>query len=88
MASYEIRWKTSAAREIRKLSTDVVRRILAVVQRLADDPFSSGARKIVTTECTYRVRAGDYRIVYRVLDDVLVIEIIRVGHRRDVYHRR
>ena len=88
MASYKIRWKTSAARDIRKLSTDVVCRILAVVQRLADDPFYSGARKIVTSECTYRVRAGDYRVVYQVFDDVLVVEIIRVGHRRDVYHNR
>jgi mRNA interferase RelE/StbE len=83
-----MRWKTSAAREIRKLPKDAVQRILAVVQELSVDPFPPGTRKLLTTEHTYRVRSGDYRIVYRILNEVLVIEIVRVGHRRNVYRRR
>ena len=85
MASYKIRWKCSAARELRKLPKDVIKRIIQHVEALGSDPIPPGARKMATVQGAFRLRVGDYRIVYRVFANELVIEVIRVGHRRDVY---
>ena len=85
MASYRIEWKRSAVKELQSLPPEVVRRILSVVERLADSPAPHGAIKLTGFEQTYRVRVGDYRIVYSIYQVQLVIEIVRVAHRRDVY---
>ena len=87
MASYSIEWKRSAAQELKKLPREVVGRILTAVEQLATEPYPSGVRKLVGAEHTYRIRVGDYRIIYSVMASALIIEIIRVGHRRDVYNR-
>ena len=86
MAFYQIEWKRSAQKELRKLPATTIRKILDAVEHLAEQPFPPGVKKLVGTEQTYRVRVGDYRIVYDVLSSMLVIEIIRVGHRKDVYN--
>jgi mRNA interferase RelE/StbE len=65
----------------------MVGRILEAVEQLSTDPYPSGVRKLVGSEHTYRIRVGDYRIIYSILASALLIEIIRVGHRRDVYNR-
>ena len=85
MACYNIRWKSSAARELRKLPKDVIARLIADIELLASDPFPSGARKMITVQGAFRLRVGQYRIIYRVFDQELVVEIVRVGHRRDIY---
>lgn len=87
MASYKIVWKQSARKELRKLPKEVVARIVDLVETLAETPAPPGARKLAGTENTYRVRAGDYRVVYSVAQDVLVVEVIRVGHRKEIYRR-
>jgi len=51
------------------------------------NPFPIGVRKFVGSEHTYRIREGDYRVIYTITASTLVIEIIRVGHRKDVYDR-
>jgi mRNA interferase RelE/StbE len=88
MASYRIEWKESARKELRKLTRGTIARVLTAVDGLAEDPRSPGCRKLVGTERTYRVRIGDYRVVYSIEDDLLLVEIIRVGHRGGVYERR
>lgn len=85
MACYKIQWKSSAAREVRKLPKDVIQRVIQRIEALVQNPIPSGARKMATVPGAFRLRAGDYRIIYRVYDKELVIEIIRVGHRRDIY---
>lgn len=85
MASYEIRWKRSAIKELKRLPSHVVKRILVSVEALAQEPRPQGTRKLVGSENSYRIRVGEYRVVYTVLDNALVIEIVRVGHRSDVY---
>lgn len=60
-------------------------RILQAVEALADDPLPPGVKKLVGSKYTYRLREGDYRVVYNLLSKTLVIEVIRVGHRKDVY---
>jgi len=88
MASYQIRWNRAAAKEFRKLPPSVQLQILPLVEKLAEDPFPPGCRKLVGTTNAYRIRAGRYRVVYHVYASILVIEVVRVSHRKDVYRRR
>lgn len=85
--SFEIRWKHSAAKELKRLPQETVRKISRAVEALRQEPFPVGVRKILGAEHTYRLRIGDYRILYTVLSSTLIIEIVRVGHRKDVYDR-
>jgi mRNA interferase RelE/StbE len=84
---YNIEWKRSATRELRQLPREVVSRILRAVEGLRINPFPSGVRKLAGAEHTYRIRVGSYRIIYSIYTARLVVEVIRVGHRRDVYNR-
>ncbi len=72
---------------MRKLPQETISSVVEHVESLADNPFPFGVRKLSGTEHTYRIRSGDYRIVYNVEKNLLVVEIIRVGHRRDVYRQ-
>jgi len=85
MASYEVVWKSSARKEARKLPADVLRRILGAVAELRSEPRPRGVRKLKGAERTYRLRVGDYRVIYSILRRRLVIEVVRVAHRREVY---
>ncbi len=82
---YRIEIKRSAAKEIEAIGRLRDRqRVVARIMRLAEDPRPPGATKLTGKEA-YRIRQGDYRMVYTIADDVLVVEVIRVGHRREVY---
>lgn len=85
MAFYKIEWKQSARRELKKLPKKVITKIVESVEKLATEPLPVDSRKLSGSNFTYRIRVGDYRIVYSVYSSALVIEIIRVGHRKDVY---
>jgi len=85
MATYLIEWKSSALRELKRLDRQVIPRIVAAVTALASNPFPSGARKLHGGEVTYRIRVGDYRVIYEVVSDRLLIEVVRVRHRKDAY---
>ena len=87
MASYKIEWKHSAVKELKKLPKDAVVRILKAVEQLPANPYPQGVRKLIGSEHSYRLREGSYRIIYTVSSAALIIEIIRVGHRKDVYNR-
>jgi mRNA interferase RelE/StbE len=75
MDSYRIEWKRSATQELRRLPREIVGRILKAVEQLSTDPYPSGVRKLVGSEHTYRIRVGDYRIIYSILASALLIEI-------------
>ena len=82
---YRIEIKRSAAKEIEAIGRLRDRqRVVARIMRLAEDPRPPGCTKL-TGEEAYRIRQGDYRMVYTIADDVLVVEVIRVGHQREVY---
>ena len=87
MESYRIEWRRSATKELRKLPKDAVLRILHTVEQLSSNPHPPGARKLIGSRHTHRIRVGAYRIVYNLLAAVFVIEVVRVGHRKDVYDR-
>ncbi|MGH8551233.1 MAG: type II toxin-antitoxin system RelE family toxin [Methylococcales bacterium] len=85
MAFYRIEWKQSAEKELRQLPKDITARVIRAVEGLAGKPIPPNARKLSGAGKTYRLRVGDYRIVYCVHASSLIIEIVRVRHRRDVY---
>lgn len=87
MASYKIQWKNSAKKELKKLDKQIILRILQAIEKLATNPYSSGSKKLMGSESIYRIRVGDYRIIYNIQSLVLTIEIIKVGHRRKVYRK-
>jgi len=87
MASYKIEWKQSARRELRKLGREMIPRILKAVQGLAENPHPRGSKKLIGSEYTYRIRVGEYRIVYSIRASALVIEIVPIGHRREIYQK-
>ncbi len=82
--TYRIEFSARAKRQGDKLPQAIQRRIIKAVQRLASDPFPRGVRKLTGSDY-YRLRVGDYRIIYEVHKDKLVILVIRIGHRKDVY---
>jgi len=82
---YRIEVKRSAAKEIRAITRKQDReRVVERIAALAEDPRPPGCTKLSGREA-YRVRQGEYRIVYTVEDEALVVEVVKVGHRRDVY---
>jgi len=81
---FEIQFKQSALKNLRKIATKDRERVLAKIITLKEDPRPPGSLKLTNQEA-YRIRQGDYRIIYTVEDNILLIEVIRIGHRRDVY---
>lgn len=84
MARYELRIKSSVSKDLRGVPKADVRRILERIESLRDDPRPHGCEKLSAQE-RYRLRQGDYRIIYSVDDDAVIVEVVKVGHRRDVY---
>lgn len=84
MANYEIRFKKSVAKDLRGIPNTDLKRILERIDGLAADPRGEGCIKLSGKE-RYRVRQGDYRIVYEINDAEIIVLIVRVGHRSDVY---
>ena len=86
--TYRVEVAAAAAHQLRKLDRSAQRRVQAAIELLADEPRPSGAKKLVGGNGEWRVRTGDYRIVYEIHDNVLVVLVIAVGHRRGIYNRR
>jgi mRNA interferase RelE/StbE len=86
VAKYKLLVKASAAKEIQKVGTKSDRRrIVEKIGTLADNPRSEGAEKLAGYDDRYRVRWGDYRVVYLIDDKAMTVTIYKVGHRKDVY---
>lgn len=86
MANYELVFKRSVAKDLRDLPKKEVTRVLQRIRILTEDPRPPGCEKLSGLE-RYRIRQGDYRIVYEIQDSRLVVVIAKVGHRKDVYRR-
>lgn len=86
MADYRIAIKPSAVKELEGVGrTEDRRRIVSRIRSLADDPRPRGCEKISGRAERFRIRQGDYRIVYGINDDDLTVTVVRIGHRKDVY---
>lgn len=86
--TYRVEVAAAAVRQLRKLDRAAQRRVQAAIELLAAEPRPGGAKKLVGGNGEWRVRTGDYRIVYEVHDTVLLVLVIAVGHRREIYDRR
>ena len=85
MARYTVEFRRSADKDFRRLGPVTQRRVLQATENLANNPRPAGCRKLQGSENAFRIRVGDYRVVYTVDDTVLIVAIERVRHRRDVY---
>ena len=84
MAGYEILFKESVWKDLKGIPKKDLKRILARIEALGDDPHPIGCEKLTGHEL-YRVRQGNYRILYSIQDNELTIWIVKVGHRKEVY---
>jgi mRNA interferase RelE/StbE len=86
MAAYEVFFKKSVWKDFKSIPDRDLKRILAAIEKLAEDPRCSGSRKL-SGQDVYRFRQGRYRIIYSIQDAELTIWIVRVGHRQGVYRK-
>ena len=86
MSRYKIELRPAAARALRKLDPQVARRVQAAIALLAEDPRPPASRPL-RGRPAWRVRVGDYRVIYTIEDDVLLVVVVALGHRRDIYER-
>ncbi len=86
MANYKILIKPSAAKELKRFPKKDVHRITLKIQSLSKEPRPYGCEKLSAQE-RYRIRQGNYRIVYSIEDDKLIVYIIKIAHRSDVYKK-
>jgi mRNA interferase RelE/StbE len=86
--TYEVRLAPAAVRQLRKLDPPGRRRVQAAIDLLTEDPRPPGSRQLIGGSGEWRVRTGDFRIIYDIRDRELLVLVVKVGHRRDVYERR
>lgn len=86
MAKYKITFKKSVTKDLRNIPNQDVKRILERIDGLTDNPRGEGCIKLSGLD-SYRVRVGLYRIVYDIKDDILVVTVIKVGHRSSIYKK-
>ena len=82
---YRIDFKPSAEKSLAKLPADLQKRIVRAVELLAENPRPHGVVKMEGDETLWRIRVGDFHVVYEIHDSVLLVMVLRVGHRREVY---
>lgn len=82
---YEIRIKKPAAKNIAALPKEIKANVINHIFELADNPRPADCKKLKGKVNAWRIRVGDYRIIYSIFDDILIIEVLRVNHRKDAY---
>ncbi|MEW6305771.1 MAG: type II toxin-antitoxin system RelE/ParE family toxin [Verrucomicrobiota bacterium] len=82
---YRVLLERAAEKDLSRLSSEVHDRVIAAIQALANNPRPPGCRKLAGTKSDWRIRVGDYRIVYEIADEIRVVRVNRVRHRREVY---
>ena len=85
MSEYRIDVSATAERQLRKLEPEARARIVGAIKNLASNPRPRGSRKLRGYEDVFRIRKGGFRIIYSIEDDRLLIIILKVGHRREIY---
>ncbi|VAX37883.1 mRNA interferase RelE [hydrothermal vent metagenome] len=85
--AYTVELTRKADKQLQKLPEETQRRIVRALEELEDDPRPHGSAKLKGEENLYRIRMGDYRIIYSIEDNKLIVIVVRVGHRRDIYNK-
>lgn len=84
---FEIDYEASAVKALSRIDRSDAQRIVTKVAALADDPRPAGSTKLAGTDTGWRIRIGNYRVVYSIDDQAQIVTVTRIGHRRDVYRR-
>ena len=87
MECYNIEWRPSTKKDLKKISKTEVPKIIKAVENLSDQPRPPGSTKLSGSDLTYRIRVGDYRVIYEIHDEIILVEVVKVGHRKDVYRK-
>ncbi|QHG16953.1 type II toxin-antitoxin system RelE/ParE family toxin [Nostoc sp. ATCC 53789] len=83
--TYEVKFTKGARKMFKKLSQELQDRIQTKIDELVIEPRPNGVKKLQGEENTYRIRVGDYRVIYDIFDDILLVNVIDIGHRSKVY---
>jgi len=87
MEKYKIRFKRSALKELKKLPIKDLKKILSKIKDLSDNPNPPDSKKLSAQE-KYRIRYGVYRILYTIQNNILMIYIVKIGHRKNIYQKK
>lgn len=82
---YQVLLERSAERDLKRLSADVHDRVIEAIKELAGNPRPPGCRKLVGSQNDWRIRVGDYRVIYEITDAIRIVRVNRVRHRREIY---
>ena len=82
---YRVLLERGAERDLARLSPDIRDRVIVAIQAFANNPRPPGCRKLVGSKNDWRIRVGDHRVVYEIVDGIRVVRVNRVRHRREVY---
>ena len=82
---YEVRVKRSAEKQLGEIPTRMADRIAKAINGLANDPRPKGVKKLQGEHELYRIRVSDYRVIYSIQDKLLVVEVIKIGQRKEIY---
>ena len=82
---YETFIERRAEKDLRRLTAEIFQRVIAAIEALADDPRPEGCKKLTGSDNDWRIRIGDYRVLYEVDDESQVVRVMRVRHRREAY---
>ena len=88
MVSYKIEWRRSTKKDFKGISKSEIPKIIKAVENLSENPHPSGSKKLTGSEFTYRMRIGNYRVIYEIHDKRILVEVVKVGHRKDIYQSR
>jgi len=85
MRVYEVYLERAAERDLKRFSADIFQRIIRQIKTLSENPRPAGCRKIIGSKNDWRIRIGDYRVIYEIDDGGKAVRVMRVRHRREVY---
>ncbi len=85
MIDYRIEFKQTAKKELAQLPRSAAEKVIECIKALADNPRPDGCKKLSGVKHTYRIRINDYHVVYLIADQCLIIQIIKIGHRKEIY---
>ena len=87
MGTFKINWKISSEQDLKKIDKQYILKILDAIESLTSNPFPSQSKKIKSSESSYRLRVGDYRVIYQVDSKKKSVIIYYIRHRKDAYKR-
>jgi mRNA interferase RelE/StbE len=82
---YSIFYKRSASEELLQLQANIAHKVKAAINSLSENPRPSGCKKLKGSINEYRIRIGNYRVIYTIIDTILIVTVIKIAHRKDVY---